>query len=53
MWHPAPMLLVATTALLVGSRLLNMPLNWQFVTSILWSLSLIWMAFNPLNDQAR
>lgn len=52
-WHPAPMLLVATTALLVGSRLLNMPLNWQFVTSILWSLSLIWMAFNPLNDQAR
>lgn len=52
-WHRAPLLLAATTALLVAAKMFDMSHNWQFVTSLLWSLNLIWMAFNPLNDQTR
>ncbi|AVX02927.1 hypothetical protein MXMO3_00380 [Maritalea myrionectae] len=52
-WHPAPLLLALTTLLFVGARLQALPLNWQFVTSLLWSFSLLFVAANRLNDRVR
>lgn len=52
-WHPAPMLLALATLLFVGARLQALPLSWQFVTSVFWSLSLLYVAANRLNDRAR
>ncbi|MCF4099946.1 hypothetical protein [Maritalea mediterranea] len=52
-WHPAPILLAASTLLFAASRLLALPLDWQFVTSLLWSLNLFFVALNRLNDRAR
>jgi hypothetical protein len=52
-WHYAPLILAVGTALFSVSRMLGLPLNWQFATSVLWSLSLLYVAFNRLNDRAR
>lgn len=52
-WHHAPLILAAATLLFTASRMLGLPLNWQFATSLLWSLSLLYVALNRMNDRAR